>query len=73
MKILMIVLALLGMIILGIGIIEYVQSLNSGDVGTVLFGSIFSAVLIVIGGGLLVIDLIILLIYALMKRKRAVS
>lgn len=67
--IIMIVLAVLGALTLGIGIVAYVNAVNSGEVLGTFFGMLFSFVPIIIGGVILLVDLVILVVFLSKRRK----
>lgn len=70
MKIIMILLAFLGLLILYIGISTYVQGINNPNQIGIIPGMLFGGAFIVLGGIVLAFDLILLIIFLIRKRRK---
>jgi len=69
-KIIMILLAFLGLLILYIGISTYVQGINNPNHIGIIPGMLFGGAFIVLGGIVLAFDLILLIIFLIRKRRK---
>lgn len=70
MRVLMLLLGLLGIFLLASGISGWVNALSSGEVVGGFFGLIFGISFTIVGGVILVVDLIILLLYLRNQKKK---
>lgn len=66
----MIILLIIGGIIFGTGLASYLRAVNSGEIINTVFGMLFSMGIMILGGLILVIDLIVLIVF-LTKRTPA--
>jgi len=67
-KVIMIILLIVGAFLTYLGVNIYIDAINQQDVIGTPFGMIFGLSIAIIGGGTLLFDLIVLIIYLLRQR-----
>lgn len=70
MKIIMTLLLIFGLFVLGSGISTWISAINSEEVAGVFFGITFAYVFMILGGVILLFDLILLIIYLLRRKEK---